>query len=430
MEYSEEQKEILNETSNFVQVVAAAGSGKTSTMVALLEKIVKENSENQSEILVITFTRKATAEIKERLEKRISTNRIRIHTFHAYSLSVLERFHPRFQNSKTKIVEPNEKEKICREFLQQQRFKVGGIPYEFLLKEEDSILEKIFPELHQEMLQNYIQWKLKENKLDFSDLVKFYLEGLETDESWAIKARQEIKRVIVDEFQDTDFEQLKWLQLLSPEKLTVVGDDWQAIYGFRGATTEPFLNFRKFFPETKIHFLTTNYRSLKKIIECSSIPISKNKMNIQKTVKPFRKGNGNVFRMEIKKNSEFKIFFKLISMKADFRILCRSNYRIFELQKLGFPKENLLTIHSSKGLEFSTVIVDLTDGWNSGQEKKDSDIQEEERRILYVALSRAKNNLIIVTNEKLFPGRLESLFASYFRKLNLLENESLVASLD
>lgn len=70
MNYSTEQKAILEDDSNFKQVIAAAGSGKTSTMIALLEKVIRENTEDQTEILVITFSRKAVGEIKERLEKK------------------------------------------------------------------------------------------------------------------------------------------------------------------------------------------------------------------------------------------------------------------------------------------------------------------------------------------------------------------------
>ncbi len=413
MNYSLEQKKILESNFNFIQVIAAAGSGKTSTMIALLSKIISEKKENEEEILVITFTRKATEEIKERLEKKVGVTKIKIHTFHAYSLSVLQRFNPEFNLQKAEIIEEEEKRKLFKEFFMERKFLVGGIPYDLLLS-TPKFLQKHFPELEKEIKEFYQNYKKKKNKLDFDDLIEIYLDALEKNLDWTILAKQEIKRVIVDEFQDTDFRQLKWLKLLEPEKLTVVGDDWQAIYGFRGATTEPFLNFSNFFSPTEKFFLSTNYRSLKKIISVSAIPISKNKKNIPKKVKSFREGKSITKKilLEEKNLEEFKN--QLIQFPNEYKILARSNHRLRFYEKLGIPNSNLLTIHSSKGLEFDTVFLDLCSGWNVST-KEENDILEEERRILYVGLSRAKNNLFILGNKKKKKDRLEDLFFSYFR---------------
>ncbi|HMW05920.1 MAG TPA: UvrD-helicase domain-containing protein [Leptospiraceae bacterium] len=418
MKYSLEQEKILEDESNFKQVIAAAGSGKTSTMIALLEKIILEKKEEPMRILVITFSRKAVGEIKERLEKRVGHQEIRIQTFHAYCLYILQKYHPQFKDVNIQIIEPNEKESILKEYFKRERFTVGGIPYDFLLSNTGNFLEKNFPSLAIEVNTAYALYKKEKNKLDFDDLVEIYLNGLRKKEDWAILARQEVSRVIVDEFQDTDLTQLEWLRLLSPDKLCVVGDDWQAIYGFRGASTEPFLKFKDFFNPCSIHFLTTNYRSLPEVIETSAIPIGKNKKNIKKKVRPFREGKAKVYKIYIDEEQSLESLCRNIREKAaidsDLMVLCRSNYRIQALINLGVPEKNIMTIHASKGLEFKTVFVDLHSGWNLKIEEE-PDIIEEERRILYVALSRAKDNLYIFGNRKFRKKLIEDNFFSYFR---------------
>lgn len=101
---------------------------------------------------------------------------------------------------------------------------------------------------------------------------------------------------------------------------------------------------------------------------------------------------------------------------GELRILCRSNHRIREYLRAGVPSELLLTIHSAKGLEFHTVIVDLADGWNLRKDSPEQ-LREEEHRVLYVALSRAKDCLIIL-GKRTGSGRetAEDLFFSYFKR--------------
>ena len=418
MNYSTEQKAILEDDSNFKQVIAAAGSGKTSTMIALLEKVIRENTEDQGEILVITFSRKAVGEIKERLEKKVTHSEIRIQTFHAYCLYILQKYNPEFATTGIKIIEPNEKETIFKDYFKRERFAIGGIPYEFLLSSTGNFLEKHFPKIAIEVNNTYAQYKKENGKLDFDDLVQIYLQALRDKKEWAMDARKEVKRVIVDEFQDTDLSQLEWLRLLNPEKLCVVGDDWQAIYGFRGASTEPFLKFKDFFTPCSIHFLTTNYRSLPAIVQTSAIPIGKNKKNIKKQVQPFRKGIANVFKIFLDEEQTLDSLCEKVkqsmAVNPDLMVLCRSNFRIQHLIKLGIPETNIITIHASKGLEFGTVFVDLQSGWNI-KINEDPEIIEEERRILYVALSRAKDNLYIFGNRKPKKDLIEDNFFGYFR---------------
>ncbi|MEM7183668.1 MAG: UvrD-helicase domain-containing protein [Spirochaetota bacterium] len=429
MQYSEEQQQVIEYSGDYQQVIAGAGSGKTFTMIQMLVKLIHEGKEKQREILVITFSKKAVTEISERLEKAVGKHQIKIQTFHAYCLYILKKYHPKYSKEGMRILLPEDKEKIFREFFVEKKFVIGGIPYDFFLQTNSMFLKTHFPDLEHELLQVYQDYKDKNNLLDFDDLVNVYLRAMQENKDWARQARQEVKRVIVDEFQDTDLTQLEWLKMLQPQKLTVVGDDWQAIYGFRGASVEPFLKFKDIFSPCQVNFLCANYRSLKEIVKIAHLPIQKNKNNIKKKTLAQREGKGTVHRANIESDEDLQFLCYTLLEEENFAkkgmLLCRSNFRLQTYHKLGIPQENLMTIHASKGLEFPYVLVDLAGGWNV---KTDAALEsiEEERRILYVALSRAKDKLLILGNPQQEKKSVEHVFFAYFhRKVASLNLENL-----
>ncbi len=413
MELSEEQKLIINESSKYLQIIAAAGSGKTFTLIELVYNLIKNSKFPEEKILLITFSKKAANEIHERLIKKIGNNKVKVYTFHAYCLRIISIYNTKYSKD-LKIISPEEKSAFYKKELINEKLLVGGIPYDLLLSTKNPYLQRLFPEIYNKIELNYLKFKGINNLLDFDDLVNIYMKGLEQNEDWALKAKMEISYVIVDEFQDTDFIQLKWLQLINPEKLTVVGDDWQAIYGFRGATTEPFLNFEKFFNPVKKLYLTMNYRSDINIIKTSIIPIKYNKFNIKKDVVPFSTNNGKVGIIKIKSDQDWLKFKNILLENDKNKILVRANYRIKKLVSLGFPESQISTIHKAKGLEFPTVILDLSEGWSGGEKFEDIDF-EEERRILYVSISRAKNKILIIGKENYGEKNIESIFYDYFK---------------
>ncbi len=412
MKLSEEQRLILSESSRYIQIIAAAGSGKTFTMIELVTNLIRNYNYSEEKILMITFSKKAVIEIQERLFKKIGVNKVKIYTFHAYCLRIISIYNS-YYRSTLKILSPEEKNLFFKKELINQKFKVGGIPYELLLSSRDPFLKKLFPDLFYKIQENYQFYKDKNHFLDFDDLVSIYIKGIENGEDWAVEAKKEISYIIVDEFQDTDLTQLKWLQLINPDRLTVVGDDWQAIYGFRGATTEPFLKFENYFYPLKKLFLTVNYRSDINIIKTSIIPIKYNSLNIKKNVIPISKEKGSVGIIKIKSDKDWMKYKSLLLVNKDNKILVRANYRIKKLTEMGFPPSQISTIHKAKGLEFPTVLLDLFEGWSGGEKLEEKDL-EEERRILYVSLSRAKNKLFIIGNEIFITNSIESLFFSYF----------------
>ncbi len=411
MNLSEEQLQILENPFGYTQIIAAAGSGKTFTIIELVAHLIKDRNLEDSKILMITFSKKAANEMRDRLNKKIGSHKVMIYTFHAYCLRVLKKYNPKFKE-KIKILSPEKKSLFLKEYFKRERFKIGGIPFKYLISKNNSCLTNLFPDLGEEVNKEYIYYKEKQNLLDFDDLVSFYIKGLEEDEEWALFAKREFSTVIVDEFQDTDPEQMRWLKLLDPENLIVVGDDWQAIYGFRGATTEPFLDFENYFSPCKKLYLTTNYRSDINIVKASAIPIQKNKKNILKNVVPYSINTGMVRIVNLESEREWLLYLPFLMENSENKVLVRTNYRMNFLMKLGYPKNQISTIHSSKGLEFPAVFLDLTDGWSS--ENLDTIDVEEERRILYVGLSRAISSLWIFGVENGKKDSLEQIFFKYF----------------
>jgi DNA helicase II / ATP-dependent DNA helicase PcrA len=413
MNLSDEQKLILKDPFGYTQIIAAAGSGKTFTIIELVAYLILDKKIEESKILMITFSRKAAREMRERLKKRIGSHNVMIYTFHAYCLRVLKKFNPKFKE-KIKIITPENKINFYKETFKKERFRIGGIPYSFLISKKNSCLTNLFPELDDSIKRDYLLYKEKHNFVDFDDLVSFYIEGLVRKEEWAMNAKNEFSTILVDEFQDTDPEQVRWLKLLNPENLIVVGDDWQAIYGFRGATTEPFLDFEKYFSPCKKLYLTTNYRSDIYIVKASAIPIQKNKKNIMKNVLPHSINTGIVKIINIESENDWRTYLPILLENSENKVLVRTNYRAKKLKKFGYPERQLCTIHSSKGLEYPTVFLDLTDGWSS--EGIDSIDLEEERRVLYVGLSRAISALWIFGKQNGTKESLETIFFQYFTK--------------
>lgn len=415
--FTQDQIEIIQDQSRFLQVIAAAGSGKTTTLVGVVEREMERGTPPDG-ILVLSFTRKAAGEIRERIRKRTGSDQVRVHTFHAFCLQALSRWHPEYSRKHPRIVLPAEKNAFFRDWFRREPDRIGGIPFELLAGSQK--LPDHFPDdWRNDLLEDYKLYKKKEGKLDFDDLVTLFLDSLEQKEGWTEIPRSLLKRILVDEFQDTDPEQLRFLKLLGKKsRILVVGDDSQSIYGFRGSDIAPFLDFPLLFPGCNRRFLSVNFRSLPKIVDVSSIPIRKNRNKIEKKVLAHRNGKAVVKRAKIENIHELFPVLETCFRKSqgDLRILCRSNHRIREYIRAGVPEELLLTIHASKGLEFHTVLVDLADGWNL-RKKASTENFEEEHRVLYVALSRAKDCLIIVGKKGISNRETaEDILFSYFKK--------------
>ncbi|TGM31086.1 UvrD-helicase domain-containing protein [Leptospira biflexa] len=420
--WSEEQSKIIHSTDPVIQVIAGAGSGKTATMIGLLERREKNETILPEETLVVTFTKKATHEFKERCQKKSLSNSYHISTFHSFCYDSLKQFDRNKNWKNYKLLGESKKWEITKYLLSPYKDLIGGIPFSVLLKKDGAYFKSISEEIYVSFRSSFHHWKGKNYYFEFDDLIQNFLEFLHSNHSSLVKKKW--KSLIIDEFQDTDEIQLEIIKQMEFDRITVVGDDWQAIYGFRGATPKPFLEFPIHFPNAVQFKLSTNYRSTHKIIQKSLLPIHQNKEKIPKQTISHRHEKG-FFHLErsIKKEPQLKSLWKQFqSLDPNLVILTRSNFRKAEWIQAGVPLSQVMTIHSAKGLEFKTVLVDLSKGWSEDQNLVDT---EEERRILYVALSRAKDNLIVLINATSDPKSLCDRFSEDFSVWNRFRNRTL-----
>ncbi|PJZ45056.1 UvrD-helicase domain-containing protein [Leptospira brenneri] len=420
--WSEEQKSIIHSHHQIKQVIAGAGSGKTATMIGLLQEREKDKTFLPESTVIVTFTKKATKEFKERCEKNNLSPKYHISTFHAFCYHILKNYDPSKNWSKYKLLGESKKWEISKEILFPLRYEIGGLPFPILFKNNGNYFRELSSVGYESFLTNFKSWKNKNHYFEFDDLISDFLNFLDTKEADLVKEKW--KSLIIDEFQDTDEIQLQIIKKMNFHSITVVGDDWQAIYGFRGATPKPFLDFHKHFPGVVPYFLSTNYRSKDSIIQASLLPLKPNKDKIPKQVQTFRKEKG-IFSIERIKETETKpmaIWKEWYKKDPNTIVLTRSNFRKKEWIDAGLPKEQVMTIHSAKGLEFTTVILDLVLGWSEDGETIN---EAEERRILYVGLSRAKDNLVLLIPDKTKPERLADRMSADFSFRNRFRNRTL-----
>ncbi|GIX41085.1 MAG: DNA helicase [Leptospiraceae bacterium] len=414
--FSKKQWEIITTNNKYKQVIAAAGSGKTRTVIGYTMFSI-ENDFNANKILLLTFSKKACEELMHRFPESYHRY-IEVRTFHAFCYHYIKQYHPVYSKYKFNILTDDLKEQFLKEVLEKNPVITFGIPYPILLRNFNKI-QSYLPDLYQFLNRELLNYKKKFYYLEFEDLISMIINGLEKNEFWIEPLKNNYKHIIVDEFQDTDPEQMKFLTILKPEKLFIVGDDWQTIYGFRGATVIPILKFKSFFKRTKIFKLNENYRSLEPIVNTGNIVIAKSSKKSIKKVKSIR---GNILKipvlgylLEYYKNYNFIV--ELIH-KYQGMILVRSNYRRKFWLKKGVSEKQIMTIHKSKGLEFPVVFIDISKGWSG-----ERNLTDEEIRILYVAITRAQNLCIILINTEI--NTLES-----FIYKQLLNNQLLIVKED
>lgn len=311
-----------------------------------------------------------------------------------------------------------------------------------------SLLKQIYTKYNEEcILQSY---------LDYNDLLIKTISLFQAHEDVRHKYKNKYKYILVDEFQDVNALQVELINLLLSEntQLFCVGDDWQSIYGFRGSEVEYIVNFEKYFENSRIIKLDINYRSHDTIVNASNEVIKNNKYKIEKEIRSLTKSGKKLFLYAAKKEEEDGVeavmeklgqFLDNGHSPEDLLILYRrtSSFKPYErkMEEYGI-KVPSRTIHAAKGLESKIVfLVGLIGGYygfpNVWEEDRIFQIiketnfelkMEEERRLFYVALTRAKEELFLITelgNESSFikeiPG--EFIDRNNFLILNINPNE-------
>ncbi len=295
------QKEAVLDTEGPSLIAAGAGSGKTRVLTTKLAYIISQKKAWSNQILCVTFTNKAAKEMQNRVLNFIKGEAGAVPwlgTFHSISVKLLRRHADAigFKSNFT-IIDTDDQKKLIKKICEGENVDLkkispqfiisvidnwknkGLLPNEVLLKKKHLLENKIL-----KIYQIY-QKKTKElNALDFGDLILYSVKLLEDNKDIANIYRNNFKYILVDEYQDTNFIQNKWLNLLVNEKKNIccVGDDDQSIYSWRGAEIKNFLTFDKIYPGCKIYKLEQNYRSTKNILETASSLISNNNNRVDK----------------------------------------------------------------------------------------------------------------------------------------------------
>ncbi len=303
---NEQQKLAVTHIKGPLMIVAGAGSGKTKVLTTRIAHLMA-NGVDAFHILALTFTNKAAAEMKERIEHILGGNEARnlyIGTFHSVFARILrfEGHHLGYPSNFT-IYDTDDSRSViktvCEELnLDTKHYKpnivgsrissaknglVGPLEYanDYYIQQEDMRANR--PAIAQ-IYQRYQQRCFKNGAMDFDDLLYKMHELLNTFPEILHKYQHKFKYVMVDEYQDTNPVQYKIVKLLSAahENVCVVGDDAQSIYSFRGATIENILQFKKDYDDVAIIKLEQNYRSTKTILNVANEVISNNKNQIPK----------------------------------------------------------------------------------------------------------------------------------------------------
>jgi len=300
---NDEQKKAVLNTEGPNLIVAGAGSGKTRVLTTRLAHIINEKKAWPNQILCVTFTNKAAKEMQSRVMSYVrgKSNSVPwLGTFHSISVKFLRR-HAEAMGFKSNftILDTDDQKKLIRkivkaEDLDAKKFSPQLIMYHIDRWKNKGLLPKDveirkFSSIEKSILKVYgiYQTKTKDlNACDFGDLLLYSVKLFEDNEDIREIYKNNFKYILVDEYQDTNFIQNKWLNLLVNENQNIccVGDDDQSIYSWRGAEIKNFLTFDKIYKNCKVFKLEQNYRSTKNILETASSLISNNTNRVGKNL--------------------------------------------------------------------------------------------------------------------------------------------------
>jgi DNA helicase-2/ATP-dependent DNA helicase PcrA len=381
-----EQKAAVRFGEGPLLIIAGAGTGKTTVVTERIKYLISSGRAKPQEILALTFTEKASREMETRVDIALpyGVTQMWISTFHAFCDRVL-------RGEAINIgIDPGYKLMTEAEtilFFRKNIFKFDlkyfrplGNPMKFIagmighfsrLKDEDVTPQEYFkfrPSVDKEKYlelagayRTYEELKVKEGVMDYADLISHTLTLFRTRPAILKRYQQQFKYILIDEFQDTNFAQNELAVLLAgPKKnITVVGDDDQAIYRWRGAAIANIIQFRKTFPKAKIIVLTKNYRSTKEILDRSYDLIQKNNPDrlevaekIDKKLESVRRVKGapiDVLYAERVENEADAVVKKIQELKtytwSDIAILVRANNHaepfVRALSRAGIPYQFL-----------------------------------------------------------------------------------------
>ena len=363
MKYNNSQIEAIQHVDGPMLVLAGPGSGKTAVITQRTYNLIHKHNIEPSSILVITFTKAAANEMKNRFlaMSQADTTRVTFGTFHAIFFMVLKYA---YGMSSSNIISEEQRYGIMRDILSYHRLEykdenefIGNLLGEIgKIKNSRIDINNFYSsvcgeEVFRKIFKEY-QSRLKDSRLiDFDDMLTYTFELFSERKDILGAWQKKYKYILIDEFQDINQIQYDIIRMMAlpDNNLFIVGDDDQSIYRFRGSKPEIMLNFNKDYPDAKQVLLDTNYRSGRYIVETSLNLISNNKERFNKKIKANKSDDTPVKYLTFESRKEENLYIiKAIDdlLKKgveinDIAILCRTNLQprllIEQLMKYNIP---------------------------------------------------------------------------------------------
>lgn len=343
---NDKQKEAVLYNEGPLLILAGAGSGKTKVLTTKIAYLIDELDVSPYNILAITFTNKAAKEMKERIYGLIgdTAKYIQISTFHSFGLKLLrENYNYLGYESNFTIIDSDDSLTVIKKILKTIgldpkiynpkaiRNKISSCKNELITPEEyKKYAVSDYEEVVQKVFARYEKTLKENNSVDFDDLLILPIQLFKEHEQILEMYQERYKYILIDEYQDTNEAQYVLTKMISSKyrNICCVGDNDQAIYGFRGANYKNILNFERDYPESKTILLEENYRSTKTILDAANCVIRNNKNRKEKNLWS-KKGNGEKIE-----------YYKANDEKAEAR------YVVNEIKKLA-----------NKGISYDEIAV-------------------------------------------------------------------------
>jgi len=362
-----DQKEAVMHLDGPLLIVAGAGSGKTKVLTSRIAHIIKEKKAFPNQILSVTFTNKAASEMQKRVSKILgsaATGLTWLGTFHSICAKLLRKHASAINlNSNFTIIDTDDQIRLIKNICKAENIDVkqlapryilaiidrwknkGFYPGEVIVNQKDIYEKTILP-----IYKIYQQKLIDLNSCDFGDLILHVVKIFEKNPDIRNIYSKNFKYILVDEYQDTNFIQSRWLNLLAEKNNNIccVGDDDQSIYSWRGAEIKNFLEFDQVYKKTKVIRLEQNYRSTQNILSVASSLIANNQNRVGKTLKTSME-DGDLIKLNCFKNGKDEaigVSDEIEKIKKEFSlnniaILVRAIFQTREFEerflKIGMP---------------------------------------------------------------------------------------------
>ena len=316
------QKEAVLYLDGPLLIVAGAGSGKTKVLTSRIAHIINEKKAFPNQILSVTFTNKAAKEMQNRVSSILNSEAIGLSwlgTFHSICAKLLRKHAPAAGlTSNFTIIDTDDQVRLIKNICKAENIDIKQLAPKFILSiidrwknkgfyPDEVVINKndIFERTILPLYKIYQRKLLDLNACDFGDLILHVVKILEKNQDIRNIYSNNFKYILVDEYQDTNYIQSRWLNLLSEKhkNLCCVGDDDQSIYSWRGAEIKNFLEFDQVYKNSKVIRLEENYRSSQNILSVASNLIANNQNRVGKTLKTTME-EGDLVKLNCFKNGK------------------------------------------------------------------------------------------------------------------------------